>query len=173
MGNALDSFKPKPAKVFLTGLDAAGKTTLAYAIGSEPRLDVMCSWGPEQLMWRNINFFCWDLGGQEKIKVILRPFLTGTKGIAFVFDSTDKDQENIDLAKREVNWLISESDFKGLPLLVLANKQDLECASSVAEVAERLGLDEIVDRKWHIQGTTYKNKQSVIDGFDWLQKAMR
>lgn len=174
MGNIFDSIKRKRTKVLMVGLDAVGKSTIANRIGAKfenetqhPRI-----YTPGHRTWGEIEFVCWDLGGQPKFKLLWKSYLPDSKGIVFVFNSVDKEEDRIELAKSELAWLLEQSPLAGLPLLVLANKQDLEGAMSVAEVAEKLGLDKIADRKWHVQGTTYKNKQSVIDGFDWLKKSM-
>ena len=83
-----------------------------------------------------------------------------------------KDEERMGLAKSELIWLLTQDDLKGLPLLLLANKQDLQYAMSVAEVTEKLGLDEIVDRKWYVQGTSNKDERSILNGINWLRKIM-
>lgn len=45
--------------------------------------------------------------------------------------------------------------------LILANKQDIEGAMTVAEITEKFSLDEIKNHTWHIQVT--KNKKPVIN----------
>ena len=46
---------------------------------------------------------------------------------------------------------MAEEKLNGLPLLVFANKQDLELALEAGEVMETLKLSEIQERTWNIQ----------------------
>jgi ADP-ribosylation factor-like protein 5B len=59
------------------------------------------------------------------------------------------------LANRPRRYLIriaqSLQDLRGVSLLILANKQDLEGAMSAAEISEYLNLTSIKDHGWHIQ----------------------
>ena len=175
MGNSPDSSKPKILQVVMVGLDSAGKTTLAYKMGAELLQEHVSKHlsSFERFKWENLNILSWDLeGASTKSKPLWSQYFRDCNGIVFVIDSFEKDQERIDLAKNELNWLLDKSDLAGLPLLVLANKQDLEGAMNVDEVNEKFNLDQIKERKWHIQGTSYKDRASILDGFDWFKKAM-
>lgn len=50
----------------------------------------------------------------------------------FVVDSADK--ERIEIAKQELELMLQEEELKGVPVLVLANKQDLPNALNDQEV---------------------------------------
>ena len=49
-------------------------------------------------------------------------------------DSADK--ERIEIAKQELELMLQEEELKGVPVLVLANKQDLPNALNDSEVRE-------------------------------------
>ena len=51
----------------------------------------------------------------------------------------------------------------GVPVLVMANKQDLPQALGPSEVANKLGLSVIKDRDWRVQGTTATNGDGVYE----------
>ena len=53
-------------------------------------------------------------------------------------------------------------------VLVLANKQDLPNAMSVAEVTDTLGLHSLNERKWFIQATCATSGEGLFEGLDWL-----
>ena len=58
------------------------------------------------------------------------------------------DRERISEVKEELwRMLLDEEGLKDAALLVMANKQDLPNAMSVAEIAEKLEIDKIKDRK--------------------------
>ena len=50
----------------------------------------------------------------------------------FVIDSADK--ERIEVARQELELMLQEEELKGVPVLVLANKQDLPNALNDQEV---------------------------------------
>lgn len=61
----------------------------------------------------------------------------------------------------------------GVPVLVLANKQDLLSALSADDIAEGLGLCLIRDRPWQIQGCSAKDGSGLQDGMEWLVRQVR
>lgn len=55
------------------------------------------------------------------------------------------------------------------PVLVFANKQDVPCAMSGAEVAQKMQLDTVcAGRKWHVQEASATAADGIYEGFDWL-----
>jgi ADP-ribosylation factor protein 1 len=90
-----------------------------------------------------------------------------------VVDSNDRDRldDSKDYehsAKEELNRMLSEDELRDAVLLVFANKQDLPNAMKVQEVTERLGLDKLRNRHWHIQGTSALTGEGLYAGLDWL-----
>jgi len=53
-------------------------------------------------------------------------------------------------------------------LLVFANKQDMRGAMTPMEVCEGLGLYDLTNRIWHIQGTCALKGDGLYEGLDWL-----
>lgn len=70
-------------------------------------------------------------------------------------------------SKAELLAMLSEEELKGAKLLVLANKQDLPNHASVSEVSETLGLDQLKDRSWTIQGCCATKGEGLEEGLDW------
>ena len=59
--------------------------------------------------------------------------------------------------------------MKDVPLLVLANKQDLPEAATAAQVSEKLALSDITDREFYISGcSALKSENSIKDSLNWL-----
>lgn len=69
--------------------------------------------------------------------------------------------------------MLAEEELKGAKLLVLANKQDLPGHANVSEVSEALGLDQLKDRSWTIQGCCATKGEGLEDGLDWCVDALR
>jgi small GTP-binding protein len=77
----------------------------------------------ETVTYKNVKFNVWDVGGQEKIRPLWRHYYTGTQGLVFVVDSSDRDR--IDEARQELHRILSDREMKDCLLMVFANKQDL------------------------------------------------
>lgn len=56
------------------------------------------------------------------------------------------DSERIEVAKQEIDLMLQEEELAGVPLLILANKQDLPNAMSEQEIYAGLGLTNIKSR---------------------------
>jgi signal recognition particle receptor subunit beta len=54
-------------------------------------------------------------------------------------------------AREELQWTLNDAELRDAPLLVFANKQDLPNAMKPAEITEKLGLQCLSQRKWHVQ----------------------
>lgn len=70
-----------------------------------------------------VNFLVWDVGGQEKLRPLWKSYTRCTDGIIFVVDSCDI--ERLEEAKMELTRTARSPDNAGVPILILANKQDL------------------------------------------------
>ena len=73
-----------------------------------------------------------------RIRPLWRSYTRCTDGIIFVVDSAE--EERLDEAKVELWRTMKYQDNKDIPLLVLANKQDIEGAMSVTEVGTIFAL---------------------------------
>ena len=77
----------------------------------------------EYLKYENVNFQVWDIGGQSEIRPYWRCYYENTNAIVFAIDSSDKDR--MDIVKHELFLLLEEEELKNVPLVILANKQDI------------------------------------------------
>lgn len=112
-----------------------------------------------------------DVGGQDKIRPLWRHYYQNTQGIIYVVDSNDR--ERIDEAALELQKVLREDELRDSVLLVLANKQDLPNAMSVAEVTDKLGLHSLRSRQWYIQATCATSGDGLYEGLDWLSTALK
>jgi len=76
-------------------------------------------------------------------------------------------------ALRRSESMLEEDKLSGVPVIVLANKQDLVTALSPDEVADGLNLYSIRDRPWQIQACSAKTGEGLQDGMEWLVKQVR
>lgn len=74
--------------------------------------------------------------------------------------------------RRQRGRMLRDDDLRDTVLLVLANKQDLPNAMTVAEVAEGLRLDNVWRRQWSIQSACAKTGAGVFEGLDWIEETV-
>ncbi|CAL8297238.1 unnamed protein product [Lota lota] len=96
------------------------------------------------------SFHFWDVGGQEKLRPLWRAYTRCADGLVFVVDSVDG--ERMEEAKAELHKITRLAENHGVPVLVVANKQDLRHALGLAEVERLLALRELgAATPWHLQ----------------------
>jgi len=73
-------FSKREARILMLGLDAAGKTTILYklklgeVVSSVPTI----GFNVETLEYKKIKFTVWDVGGQDKIRLLWRHYYQNT-----------------------------------------------------------------------------------------------
>jgi len=166
-------FGKKEMRILMVGLDAAGKTTVLYKLklGEIVTTIPTIGFNVENVQYKNINFTVWDVGGQDKIRPLWRHYYLNTQGIIYVVDSNDR--ERIDEAALELQKLLREDELRDAVVLVLANKQDLPNAMTVADITEKLGLNSLRNRQWYIISTCATSGDGLFDGLDWLANALK
>ncbi|XP_036355437.1 ADP-ribosylation factor 3-like [Octopus sinensis] len=66
----------KEARILMVGLDSAGKTTILYKL----RLGEVEGFNVETVVYNNISFTMWDIGGQKQIRKLWRHYYVGVRG---------------------------------------------------------------------------------------------
>ena len=113
----------------------------------------------------------WDVGGQDKIRQLWKHYYQGCERLIFVVDSNDRTR--FSEARDELNWILESDEMEGVPVVVLANKQDLPQAHSPSDVAAKLGLHEMKNRRWFVQGTSATSGQGVYEGMEELSSLVK
>merc|ERR1712029_1002107 len=70
-------------RILMVGLDAAGKTTILYKLklGEVVNTIPTIGFNVETVEYKNISFNVWDVGGQDKIRLLWRHYYTNTQGL--------------------------------------------------------------------------------------------
>ena len=76
----------------------------------------------------------WDIGGQKAIRAYWKNYLEHTDGLVYVVDSSD--DMRLQECTEELTALLNEDELANVPLLVFANKQDLEFALDTPQVSK-------------------------------------
>jgi ADP-ribosylation factor-like protein 1 len=72
------------------------------------------------------------------------------------------------IAKQEFLLLLEEEELKSVPVLVLANKQDMQGALPEGEISNALGLHSIKNRPWGIYKTSAVTGAGLKESLNWL-----
>lgn len=163
----------KNFKILILGLDRAGKTTILEKIqgkmDGEPVPTI--GYNHQKVRMRNVSLDAWDLSGQERMRKIWKHYFVDTGGIIFVVDWTDFDR--IEIAKDELNYLLAEPELMNIPILILANKQDIPEAMGVSQLRKNLGVvEEEHKRRIKIQESSAIQDEGLDAGFEWLVKIL-
>jgi len=157
----------------MLGLDAAGKTTILYKLHIGEVLSTVPTIGfnVEKVQYKNVMFTVWDVGGQEKLRPLWRHYFNNTDGLIYVVDSLDR--ERIEKARAEFQAIVNDPLMLNSVILVFANKQDMKGAMTATEVCEGLGLYDLKNRLWHIQGSCALKGDGLYEGLDWLAGTLK
>ncbi|KAE8538914.1 hypothetical protein D1P53_005282 [Cryptococcus gattii VGV] len=160
--------KDKEVRILMVGLDSAGKTTILYRlqIGEVVSTIPTIGFNVETVSYKNINFQVWDLGGQSSIRPYWRCYYANTQAIIYVIDSSDTSR--LPTSRSELLTMLSEDELKSVPVLVFANKQDVEGALSPGEISDKLGLaGQEKGREWSVRGSCAIKGEGLEEGLDW------
>ncbi|XP_010917632.1 uncharacterized protein [Elaeis guineensis] len=161
-------FPAKEYKIVVVGLDNAGKTTTLYKLhlGDVVNTSPTIGSNVEEVVYKNIRFEVWDLGGQDRLRASWATYYRGAHAVIVVIDSTDRAR--ISIMKDELFRLLQHADLEHTVVLVFANKQDLKDAMSPAEITDALSLHSIKNHDWHIQACCALTGEGLYDGLGWI-----
>lgn len=184
MGNQLTEIAPntpflpsfQSLHVVVIGLDSAGKTSLLYRLKLREFVETIPTKGfnmerikvPMGNSKTNTTMFqVWDVGGQDKLRPLWKSYTRRTDGLVFVVDAAEA--ERMEEAKVELHRITRSAENLGVPVLVLANKQDLDGAASASEVEKVLALHELSSSTLHhTQGCSALDGQGLQPGLEKL-----
>eukprot|EP01106_Pelomyxa_sp_JSP_P008621 TRINITY_DN2403_c0_g1_i1.p1 TRINITY_DN2403_c0_g1~~TRINITY_DN2403_c0_g1_i1.p1 ORF type:complete len:138 (-),score=23.19 TRINITY_DN2403_c0_g1_i1:140-553(-) len=120
-----------------------------------------------------VEFIAWDVGGEDVFRPPCRVHWQKAKAFIFVIDSSDRDR--LAEAHDEFHKAVYEQDIEHIPVLVLANKQDLPKCMSLQEVCQGLQLGALPFLShglWLVQGCCAITGQGLFEGLAWLASAL-
>ncbi|NWU65822.1 ARL11 protein, partial [Pterocles burchelli] len=164
----------RDARVVMLGLDFAGKSTLLYKLKSGQAVETCPTVGfnVESLKTPcRVSFNLWDVGGQSSLRASWPDYLEDTNILVFVLDSTDMGR--LPEAAAALEEVLSHPSMAGVPVLLLANKQEVPGALTPAELGERLQQGRLVERRWVLQGCSAHTGQGLQEALDVLGELLQ
>ncbi|XP_029456939.1 ADP-ribosylation factor-like protein 9 isoform X2 [Rhinatrema bivittatum] len=155
--------KPLPQKqILVLGMDGAGKTSVLHSLTTQ-RVN------RSETPTKGFNAVCFniqdikmeflEIGGGESLRAYWNMYLSRALMLVYVVDAAD--HARLPVAKTHLHQMIQQDSL--LPVVVLANKQDLPGAYSITEMHDALALSEIGDdRKLFLIGTHLVKEGSEI-----------
>ncbi|XP_007904431.1 ADP-ribosylation factor-like protein 9 [Callorhinchus milii] len=140
-------------QILVLGLDGAGKTSILNCLATSK---VKRSTAPTQ----GFNAMCihtgdckldfLEIGGSYNLRSYWNLYLSRAQLLVYVVDAAD--HERLPLAKQELHKLLKEDPQ--LPLVLLANKQDVDGALNISELHRNLSLHNVnYERKLFLMAT--------------------
>ena len=151
----------------ILGLDAAGKSTVLYQLRFRQYISTSPTIGFNFERVRldavaGVTFDIWDVGGQDKVRPLWRSYTRTTDGIVFVVDSGDV--ERLEEAKVELLRTARAAETLGVPIAVVANKNDLPGSRSVDDIQKQLGLQDVLaGRPWSVHSVCAVTGEGLDD----------
>ena len=166
-----NKIKLKPIKIGLLGDAATGKTAICNSLlNIDFSEDMLISIGLDKLETKfilnngnEIKLIIWDCGGQERFRSMALETMRMTYGIILVFDVWDYNSfENLNMYLQE----ISESFEKNIPIVLFANKVDLE--KERWQVTDEQIKTFAKEKNLPYFKVSAKTKQGINEGFSYI-----
>ncbi|KAG9348327.1 hypothetical protein JZ751_002062 [Albula glossodonta] len=167
---------PAESRILMLGLDDAGKSTLLYKLKYNEAVVTVPTIGFNVEMIETekkaSSLTVWDIGGQKKMRTHWVHFYQDTAGLIFVVDGSNRRRLNE--AKRQFDEVLKNEHLKRIPVVVLANKQDLPGVMGAEEITKKLGLRKTCsDRDWFVQPCSARTGAGLEDGFRRMVQFIR
>ena len=166
--------KDRKAKCVWIGLDNAGKTTLMQRVISgifEGKIPRTLGLNVEKIRIesdKNLELVCWDLGGQFYFRSSLwSSYMNNADAIIFVIDSTNTARF-IEAKNEFKRYILENQILNNVPVLILANKQDLPDSVTSEQIIKELEIDKIKRKSTLVISVSAVTGHNLMKALDWL-----
>lgn len=165
-------FFKREMELSLIGLQNAGKSSLVNVLTTgQFQQDMIPTVGfnMKKITKGGVIIKMWDLGGQPRFRNLWERYCRGVQAIVYVVDSSDHD--GLEAARNELLALLDKASLRGIPLLVLGNKNDLPGALTTPQLIEQLGLKGLKEaREVCVYSISCKRQTNVDITLEWLTR---
>lgn len=173
-------FRKDEFHILILGLDRAGKTnalerlksTYSGVVGLDPgKILPTVGLNVGRLEAYGVSLIFWDLGGQSGLRSIWDKYFDESHAVMYVVDASQPAR--FDESKLALDRVLGSRELYGAPLLVLANKQDVQEAARPEEVANHLGVGKIDARPVRVQAACAYTGEGLREGVQWLVETLK
>jgi len=139
--NLLRRIFTKEKKIVICGLDSAGKTTMVSFLQNGTFMEHTPTMGKEMTTMevQGIRINLMDMGGQKDFRDLWIGEANNAECVIFMIDAYARERFS---EARDELWKLSDV-FKKKPLIVLANKYDLQPVAQISEIIDVLELKKL------------------------------
>ncbi|XP_062511415.1 ADP-ribosylation factor-like protein 13B [Corticium candelabrum] len=160
--------------ILVIGIDNAGKSTTVASIQNDSTDGITPTIGfaSSSLRMRRCDVTMLDVGGGSKIRGIWENYYAEVHGIVFVIDASDA--QRIGEARDVLEEVVKDARMGGKPVLLLANKNDVDGAMDEIDVCNQLNVHELMEQQQFScqveQCVAVKRKcdRAIMRGMKWL-----
>lgn len=173
-------FRKDEFHILILGVDKAGKTNVlerlktifTQSIGLDPgKILPTVGLNVGRIEAHNHNLIFWDLGGQSGLRGIWDKYYSEAHAVVYVVDAANRAR--FDESRATLERVLENRELTGAPLLVMANKQDLEGAATAQEVGQLFGIERAEGRQFKVLQVSAYTGQGLKDGVEWLVETIR
>jgi ADP-ribosylation factor related protein 1 len=113
----------------------------------------------------------WDLGGQTGLRSIWDKYYEESHAVVYVVDAHNR--ERFEESKRALEAVLDSRELSGAPVLIMANKQDLEGAAAAQEISDIFGAGQVHDRPIKVVPVCAYTGQGLKESIEWLLSVTR
>ncbi|CAL6090068.1 ADP-Ribosylation_Factor like protein 2b [Hexamita inflata] len=157
-------------RILTIGLDNSGKTTTIKSLLKQDLQEIEPTLGFSIFSTKiqNYQLNIWDVGGQKTIRAYWKNYYEATDALIWVVDSADR--RRLQLCKQALQEVLKAERLQGAPLLILANKQDVDGALSPDEIQKM--FRDFENRQFRVFGCSALQRVGIDEAFDWLLQAV-
>ncbi|GFH31805.1 uncharacterized protein HaLaN_30918 [Haematococcus lacustris] len=146
-------FRKDVHHILILGVDRAGKTNVLERfktlytplVGLDPgKILPTVGLNVGRLDAAGQSLVLWDLGGQTGLRSIWDKYYDESHAVIFVVDAHNLGR--LDESKAALDRVLGSRQLQGAPVLIMANKQDLEAAASAQQIYDHLGVGLVHNR---------------------------
>lgn len=115
----------------------------------------------------------WDLGGQRDLQSIWTKYYAECHAIIFVIDASDF--ERLEEMRKTFSKTIMDDRLISVPILTLANKDDLPTAMKLYEIKEYLNpiAENLFARECKVISVSALTGHGINEAMDWLLSRLK
>lgn len=146
----------------------SGKTTLLSVLAHGEAVETVPTIGLNVKVFQKgkVNMKCWDIGGQAQYRSEWSRYAKGCDVVLYVVDAAAP--QKMATAKKELHKLLDDGSIGSTPLLVLANKIDIQPHVGETELIERLQLNYVMDTPWMVLPISALHCTNIEQVVEWL-----